>query len=63
MAHFVGVDIATGRQAEQIGGLTVYRDEQITLIGDVLITLFSTNPQTFIDMAPFIEQFLAGQPR
>ena len=53
-------DIAFGRRAEQIGGLTVYRDEQITsaLIGDVLITLFSTNPQTFVDMAPFIGQFL-----
>jgi hypothetical protein len=61
----VGADIASGRQAEQIGGLTVYRDEQIisALVGDVLITLYSTNPQTYIDMAPFIEQFFAGQPR
>jgi hypothetical protein len=26
-------------------------------------TLYSTNPQTYIDTAPFIEQFFAGQPR
>jgi hypothetical protein len=58
-------DVAAGRQAEQIGGLTVYRDEQITtaLVGDVLITLYTTNPQTYVDLAPFIEQFFAGQPR
>jgi hypothetical protein len=61
----VTADIASGRRSEQIGGLTVYRDEEITtgLIGDVLITLFTTNPQTLIDMAPFVEQFFAGQPR
>ena len=43
----------------------MYRDEQLTtaLIGDVLITLYTTNPQTYIDLAPFIEQFFAGQPR
>ena len=61
----VAADIASGRRAEQIGGLTVYRDEQTisAIVGDVLITLYSTNPQTYIDMAPFIEQFFAGQPR
>ena len=61
----IAADIASGRRSEQIGGLTVYLDEQVTttLIGDVLITLYSTNPQTYIDMAPFVEQFLAGQPR
>ena len=61
----VGADIAAGRRAEQIGGVTVYRDEQLTtaLMGDVLITLYTTNPQTYIDLAPFIEQFFAGQPR
>jgi hypothetical protein len=60
----VAADIAAGRRAEQIGGLTVYRDDQITtaLIGDVLITLYTTNPQTYIDLAPFLEQFFAGQP-
>ena len=61
----VAAQIGSGRRSEQIGGLTVYRDERITqaLIGDVLITFESTNPQTYIDMAPFIEQFFAGQPR
>jgi hypothetical protein len=61
----VAADIAAGRTAEEIGGLTVYHDDQITtaLIGDVLVTFYSTNPQTFIDMTSFIEQFFAGQPR
>jgi hypothetical protein len=61
----VAADIAAGRRAEQIGGLTVYRDDQITtaLIGDVLITLYTTNPQTYVDLTSFIEQFFAGQPR
>jgi hypothetical protein len=61
----VAARIASGRRSEQIGGLTVYRNEQITtaLIGDVLVTFSTTNPQTYIDMAPFIEQFFAGQPR
>jgi hypothetical protein len=65
---------APGVRTEEIGGLTVYRDEQnaifsgqgrqamIAFVGDVVITLTAT-PQTFVDMAPFIEQFLAGQPR
>ena len=57
--------LAGGRRAEQIGGLTVYRDEGVsaTLIGDVLVTLYSPNPQWFVDMADFVEQFFAAQPR
>jgi hypothetical protein len=66
---------APGVRTEQIGGLTVYRDEQnaifeepgvqgmIVLVGDVVIILATQDPQTFVDMAPFIEAFLAGQPR
>jgi hypothetical protein len=66
---------APGVRTEEIAGLTVYRDEQnaifdepgvqgmIVLVGDVVILLATENPQTFIDMAPFIEQFLASQPR
>ncbi len=66
---------APGVRTEQIGGLTVYRDEQnaifnepgvhgmIVLVGDVIIILATQDPQTFVDMAPFIEQFLASQPR
>jgi hypothetical protein len=61
----VAAQIGSDRRSEQISGVTVYRNEQTTttLIDDVLITLHSTNPQTYIDMAPFIEQFFAGQPR
>ena len=61
----VAGDIANGRRSEQIGGLTVYRDDQFAtaLVGDVLITFFTANPQTYVDMAPFINQFFAGQPR
>jgi hypothetical protein len=66
---------APGIRTEEIGGVTVYRDEQnaifeaqglqgmIAVVGDVVITLATANPQTFIDLAPFIEQFFAGQPR
>jgi len=35
----------------------------IAVVGDVLINLATESPQTFVDMAPFLEQFLAGQPR
>ena len=60
-------------RTEQIGGLTVYREEQgvffapgvhgmIAFVGDVVVILATQTPQTFVDRAPFIEQFLAGQP-
>jgi hypothetical protein len=66
---------APGVRTEEIGGLTVYRDEQnaimaepevqgmIAFVGDVVIFLATANPQTFIDMAPFIEAFFADQRR
>jgi hypothetical protein len=54
-----------GARTEQIGGLTVYRDEHtiIALIGDVVVLLVSGNPQTLVDMTSFIEPYLTAQPR
>jgi hypothetical protein len=64
---------APGIRTEQIGGLTVYRDEQnaffvqgahgmIAFVGDVIVIVATQDAQTLVDMAPFIERFLAGQP-
>ena len=57
--------LADGRRAEQIGGLTVYRDDYNigALVGDVVITLSTNDPLTFVEMAAFIEPFFAAQPR
>jgi hypothetical protein len=71
----VAADVASATEGrtEVIGGVTVHRDDQnvffsqgvhgiIAFVGDVVIVLATRNPQTFVDRAPFIEQFLSGQP-
>ena len=32
------------------------------VVGDVVVVLVTARPETFVEMAPFIESFLAGQP-
>jgi hypothetical protein len=63
----VAADLASrpGAHAEQLGGWTVMVDEHImaALVDDVVVVLASADPQTFVDMAPFIEAFFAGLPR
>jgi hypothetical protein len=54
-----------GPNVDQIGGLTTYRSGNVlsALVGDVLIVLTTDDPQNLVAMAPFIDAFLAAQPR
>jgi hypothetical protein len=53
-----------GATEEDIAGVAVVRGDEFIqfAVGDTILQLSSPVPATFVTMAPFIEQFIAGQP-